>query len=191
MVKFRESQTAINLHTSFAAETQARTRYDFFANKAREDGFIQIAKIFNETADQEFEHALRFFKFFNGGELEIKWVFPTGVISDTRLNLLSAAALEKYVSHDMYARFAKEAAKEGFARAEDTFNKIIVAEEHHEKLYLELAQNIADKRVFQKEEEQVWRCLSCGYLHKGKSAPDKCPACVKPTGYFELLYENW
>ena len=191
MVKFRESQTAKNLHISFSAETQARTRYDFFANKAREDGFIQIAKIFTETADQEFEHALRFFKFFNGGELGINWVFPTGVIKDTRANLLSAAALEKYVSEDMYEKFAKIAKQEGFERAEDTFNNIIVAEKHHEKLYLELAENIATDRVFQKDEEKVWRCLSCGYLHTGKSAPKKCPACVKPTGYFELLYKNW
>jgi rubrerythrin len=191
MVKFRESRTAINLHTSFAAETQARTRYNFFANKARDEGFIQIAKIFDETAGQEFEHALRFFKFFNGGDLEIKWAFPTGVIKDTRANLLSAAALEKYVSDDMYAKFAEIAREEGFARAEDTFLKIIVAEKHHESLYLELAENIARDRVFQKDEERVWRCLSCGYIHTGKAAPEKCPACVKPTGYFELLYKNW
>ena len=150
-----------------------------------------LAKIFNETADQEFEHALRFFKFFNGGELEMKWVFPTGVIKDTHANLLSAAALEQYVSQDMYAKFALTAKDEDFERAEDTFNNIIVAEEHHKKLYLELADNIAKERVFEKGEEQVWRCLSCGYLHTGKSAPEKCPACVKPTGYFELLYENW
>ena len=190
-MKFRESRTAVNLHTSFAAETQARTRYNFFAAKAREEGFIQIAKIFDETADQEYEHALRFFKFFNGGELPINWTFPTGVIEDTRSNLLSAAALEKYVSTDMYAQFAKEAKEEGFARAEDTFLNIIVSEEHHEKLYLELAENIARDRVFQKDEERVWRCLSCGYIHTGSSAPKKCPACVKPTGYFELLCENW
>ena len=191
MIKFRESRTAINLHTSFAAETQARTRYNFFANKARDDGYIQIAKIFDETADQEFEHALRFFKFFNGGELEIKWTFPTGVIKDTHANLLSAAALEKYVSEDMYDKFAKIAKKEGFERAEDTFYNIIVAEKHHEKLYLELAQNIATNRVFQKDEEMLWRCLSCGYIHTGKAAPEKCPACVKPIGFFELLCENF
>lgn len=191
MGNFRDSRTAKNLHASFAAETQARTRYDFFANKAMEDGYVQIAKIFSETANQEFEHALRFFKFFNGGELEIKWVYPTGVIKDTHSNLLSAAALEGYVSRDMYARFAREAREEGFARAEDTFNNIIVAEEHHEQMYLALAENIVKDRVFKKEEEKVWRCLSCGYIHKGAAAPKKCPACVKPTGYFELLYENW
>ncbi len=190
-MKFRESRTAKNLHASFAAETQARTRYDFFSDRARDEGFMQIAKIFSETAKQEYEHALRFFKFFNGGELEVKWVFPTGVIKDTRANLLSAAALEKYVSEDMYANFAETARKEGFERAEDTFNNIIVAEQHHEQLYLELADNMANNKVFNKDEEKVWRCLSCGYLHKGKSAPDKCPACVKPTGYFELLFKNW
>ncbi|MCK5311968.1 MAG: rubrerythrin family protein, partial [Desulfobacteraceae bacterium] len=162
MVKFRESKTAKNLHISFAAETQARTRYDFFADKAMDEGFIQIAKIFNETANQEYEHALRFFKFFNGGELEMKWVFPTGVIKDTRYNLLSAAALEKYVSEDMYAKFAIIAEEEGFERAVDTFNNIIVSEEHHRKLYLELADNIAKDKVFQKDDERVWRCLSCG-----------------------------
>jgi len=191
MVKFRDSQTATNLHTSFAAEAQARTRYDFFANKARDEGFIQIAKIFNETANQEFEHSLRFFKFFNGGELEIRWTFPAGVIKDTHANLVSAAALEKYVSQDMYANFARTAEAEGFERAADTFHHIIVAETHHEKIFLELAQNIATNRAFQKEQEKTWRCLSCGYLHTGKTAPKKCPACVKPTGYFELLCENW
>jgi rubrerythrin len=191
MVKFRDSQTAKNLHISFAAETQARTRYDFFADKAKSEGFIQISKIFKETADQEYEHALRFFKFFNGGELEIKWVFPTGVIKDTHANLLSAAALEKYVSQDMYAKFADIALDEGFERAADTFKNIIIAEEHHEQMYLELAENIIKQRCFEKEELQTWRCLSCGYLHTGNKAPDKCPACVKPTGYFELLYKNW
>ncbi len=191
MIKFRESKTASNLHASFAAETQARTRYDFFATKAKEEGFIHIAKILTETANQEYEHALRFFKFFNGGELEIKWVFPTGVIKDTYANLLSAAALEKYVSEDMYEKFAAIAETEGFARAADTFNNIIVAEKHHEQLYLELALNIKTDKVFKKDESKQWRCLSCGYIHEGKTAPSKCPACVKPTGYFELLYKNW
>ncbi len=191
MGKFRESQTALNLHASFAAEAQARTRYDFFANKATEDGYIQIAKIFNETADQEFEHALRFFKFFNGGELPINLAFPTGVIQTTHDNLLSSAQLEQYVGNDLYARFAVEAKDEGYARAEDTFNAIIVSENHHEKLFLHLAQNIAKDRSFAREDEKTWRCLSCGYIHQGKTAPDKCPACVKPTGYFELLCENY
>lgn len=190
-MKFKESRTAKNLHISFAAETQARTRYDFFAKKAYDEGFIQIAKIFKETAEQEFEHALRFFKFFNAGMLEIKWSFPTGVILDTHSNLLSAAELERYVSEEMYVLFAKIAQDEKYDRAADTFHSIIVAEKHHEKFYRELAANIETKKVFAKNKEQNWRCLSCGYIHKGKKAPDKCPACVKPAGYFEILCENW
>lgn len=191
MTTFRQSRTAVNLHTSFAAETQARTRYNFFAVRARDEGYMQIAKIFDETADQEYEHALRFFKFFNGGELGINWVFPTGVIEDTRSNLLSSAALERYVGNEMYLHFAKEAEEEGYERAADTFYNIIVSETHHETVFTELAQNIEKSRVFEKEDESVWRCLSCGYLHTGTAAPKKCPACVKPTGYFELLYKNW
>lgn len=191
MGKFRESRTALNLHASFAAEAQARTRYDFFANKARDEGFIQIAKLFKETADQEFEHALRFFKFFNGGDLPINWSYPAGVIQTTQENLLSSAKLEHYVGFDMYAQFAREAEEEGFARAADTFNAIIVAEKHHEKLFLHLAENLHRDRSFEREEETRWRCLSCGYIHHGKSAPDKCPACVKPQGFFELLCENY
>jgi rubrerythrin len=191
MGKFRESRTAVNLHTSFAAEAQARTRYDFFANKARDEGYIQIAKLFKETADQEFEHALRFFKFFNGGELPINWTYPTGTIASTRENLLSSAELERYVGNDMYAQFAREAEEEGFARAADTFNAIIVSENHHEKLFRHLAENIDRERSFEREEEMKWRCLSCGYIHTGVAAPDKCPACVKPQGFFELLCENY
>ncbi len=189
-MKFRESQTAINLHTSFAAEAQARTRYNFFARKAWDEGFIQIGKIFDETADQELEHALRFFKFFNGGELPINWSFPTGVIQDTHANLLSAADLEHYVGNDMYAKFALIAGEEGYQRAQDTFQAIIVAEKHHEHLFLHLAETLASGRSFSRNQVKTWRCLSCGYLHKGRDAPDKCPACVKPTGYFELLCEN-
>lgn len=192
MGKFRESRTALNLHASFAAEAQARTRYDFFAAKARDEGFIQIAKLFKETADQEFEHALRFFKFFTGGDdLPINWSYPAGEIRTTHENLLSSARLEHYVGFDMYAGFAKKAEEEGYARAADTFNSIIVAENHHEKLFLHLADNIARDRSFEREEEKSWRCLNCGYIHHGNAAPDKCPACVKPIGFFELLCENY
>lgn len=191
MGKFRESRTAVNLHTSFAAEAQARTRYDFFAAKARDEGYIQIAKIFEETAKQEFEHALRFFKFFNGGELTINCSFPTGVIEDTHANLLSSADLENTVGNDMYLSFAKEAEAEGFKRAADTFYAIIVSENHHEQLFRHLADNIAKDRVFTEGAEIRWRCLSCGYIHTGAAAPDKCPACVKPRGWFERLCTNY
>ncbi len=192
MGKFRESRTALNLHASFAAEAQARTRYDFFAAKAYDEGFIQIAKLFRETADQEFEHALRFFKFFNGGDdLPINWSYPAGAIQTTYENLLSSARLEHYVGHDMYAQFARKAEEEGYARAADTFNAIIVAENHHEKLFRHLADNIKEERSFERSEEKSWRCLNCGFIHTGKAAPDKCPACVKPQGFFELLCENY
>ena len=191
MVRFRESKTAKNLLIAYSAETQARTRYNFFANRARDEGLIQIARLFDETADQECEHALRFFKFFNGGELEITWTFPSGVIEDTRENLLSAAELERFVHTSMYPGFAKIALEEGYQRAADTLNAISVAERQHEKLFRKLAANIARDRAFKRDEEKVWRCISCGYIHKGEGAPDKCLACVKPFGYFELICENW
>jgi rubrerythrin len=191
MVAFRESKTAKNLLISYSAETQARTRYNFFANRARHEGYIQIARIFDETAEQECEHALRFFKFFNGGELEISWIFPAGVIEDTRSNLRSAADLELFVHSSMYPGFAKIAMGEGFDRAADVLNAISVSEQHHEKIFRELAANIARDRVFKRDKEKKWRCISCGYIHTGEGAPDKCPACVKPFGYFELLCDNW
>ncbi|ACN13733.1 Rbr1 [Desulforapulum autotrophicum HRM2] len=191
MVAFRESKTAKNLLISFSLETQARTRYNFFADRARTDGYIQIARIFDETAGQECEHALRFFKFFNGGDLEITWTFPAGVIEDTRSNLLSAAVLEHLVHTSMYPEFAKTAEDEGFQRAADTLNAISVAERQHEKIYRGLAANLARDQAFKRPEQKKWRCLSCGYIHLGEEAPDKCPACVKPVGYFELVCENW
>lgn len=191
MGKFRESQTAKNLLISFAAEAQARTRYTFFADKARDDGYIQIAAFFRETAEQEEEHALRFFKFFNGGELEITASYPTGVIRTTYDNLIASAELEKQVGGVMYPQFAATASTEGFGRAADTWEAIVVAEKQHEKSFLALADNIANERVVRRETEMVWKCRNCGYLHTGTAAPDKCPACVRPAGYFELLAENW
>ncbi len=191
MGKFRESQTAKNLQVSFVLETQARTRYDFFAQRAREEGFIQIARIFDDTAMEEYEHALRFFKFFNGGEQEVKWTFPAGVILDTHANLISSAELELSVHSSIYPGFAKIALEDGFQRAADTFNAISVSEVHHEKMYRELAANISADKTTKRDVETVWKCLSCGYIHNGKEAPEKCPACVKPAGYFELLYKNW
>lgn len=191
MIPFKESKTAKNLLISYSAEAQARTRYNFFARRAEDDGYIQIARLFDETAEQEYEHALRFFKFFNGGDLEISWNFPAGVIEDTRANLLSSAALELYVHDVMYKNFAKIALEEGFKRAADTFDAISISEKHHEQLFRELAENIDNNRVFAKDEEMTWKCLSCGYLHRGSEAPSKCPACVKPQGYFEILKKNW
>jgi rubrerythrin len=189
--KFRDSQTAKNLLTSFAGESQARNRYTYFARKANEDGYVQIADIFEETAHQECEHALRFFKFFNGGELDITWRFPAGVIRSTYENLIAAADGERYEHTEMYPGFAEIARQEGFERAADTWDAIAVSEKQHEKRYRELAGNIQADRVFSRDESVVWRCRNCGYLHVGENAPEKCPACVQPRGQFELLGENW
>jgi len=189
--KFKESRTAKNLLTSYAFESQANTRYHFFANKAEDDGYIQIADIFKEVADQEFEHALRFFKFFNGGELEITATFLTGVIKATYDNLIASANLENNVHTKLYPGFAAVAREENFERAAETWDAISIAEKQHEKSFLALAQNIKSGRIFKREEKVIWRCRNCGYLHEGTDAPDKCPACVRPAGHFEILYENW
>lgn len=191
MVSFRESQTAQNILLSYSAETQARTRYNFFATQAKDDGFIQIANLFDETAEQEYEHALRFFKFFNGGKLEITGTFPAGVIKDTHSNLIQSAELELYTHDELYAVFAKTAEEEGFARAADTFHAINVSEKGHEMMFRELADNLVTGRIFKRDSQVIWKCLSCGYHHEGETPPDKCPACVKPHGYFEVLKKNW
>ena len=191
MASLKGTRTEKNILTAFAGESQARNRYTYFARQAREDGFIQIADIFNETADQECEHALRFFKFFNGGEIEITASFPAGVIKTTLENLVAAADGERFEHTEMYPGFAQIARDEGFQRAADTWQAISVSEMQHEKRYRELAANLAADRAFVRTEENVWRCRNCGYLHVGNAAPDKCPACVKPQGNFELLAENW
>lgn len=191
MGKFKGSQTERNLLTAFAGESQARNRYTYFAEQAKQDGFIQIAHIFAETADQEREHAKRFFKFLNGGELEVKWSFPAGVIGTTYENLLAAAAGERYEHSEMYPGFAEVAASEGFIRVVDALTAVSVAEKQHEKRYLELAANVEKGLVFRREEIVVWRCLNCGYLHDSREAPEVCPACISPQAYFEILGENW
>ncbi len=191
MGKFRESRTAKNLLASFAGESQARNRYTYFARRAAEEGYDQIAAIFEETAANECEHALRFFKFFNGGELEITASFPAGVIGSTHDNLLAAAAGEKFEHSELYPGFARIAREEGFARAADTWDAISVSEKQHEKRYRELAANIENGAVFKRRQEVVWKCRNCGYLHTGSEAPEQCPACAKPREVFELLAENW
>ena len=191
MIKFRESRTAKNLMLSFAGESQARNRYTYFSRQAADDGYVQISDIFEETANQECEHALRFFKFFNGGEMEFTGSFPSGVIKNTYDNLIAAAAGEKLEHSQLYPSFAKIAREEGFERAADTWDAISVSERQHEKRYLELAANILADRVFKREDQRIWRCINCGYVHTGTEAPDKCPACVRPRGSFELLAENW
>ena len=191
MGKFRESRTAQNLLGSFAGESQARNRYTYFARRAKEEGYAQIAEIFEETANQECEHALRFFKFFNGGELEITASFPAGVIGSTYENLLAAAAGEKFEHSELYPGFAAIAREEGFGRAAETWEAICVSEKQHEKRYRALAANMEADRVFKRNREVIWKCRNCGYLHTGTEAPEKCPACVRTRDNFELLGENW
>ncbi len=191
MTEFKGSQTEKNLLTAFAGESQARNRYSYFSSQAKKDGFVQIANIFEETANQEKEHAKRFFKFLEGGEVEVQWNFPAGVIGTTLDNLKAAAAGEHEEHTAMYPGYAKVAREEGFNEIAAVFDHVSVAEKQHEKRYLDLAANIEAGRVFKRDSEVVWRCLNCGYLHKGKEAPNLCPACVHPQAHFEILGENW
>ena len=185
------SQTEKNLVAAFAGESQARNRYTFYAGKARNEGLVQISHIFTETAEQECAHAKRLFKFLEGGEVGITAAFPAGVIGATVDNLKAGAAGEHYEWTDMYPSFAKVARQEGFKNIADAFEAIAIAEKQHEKRYLDLAANLAAGRVFKREKPVVWRCINCGYLHQGTSAPDVCPACAHPQAHFELFGENW
>lgn len=185
------SKTEKNLLTAFAGESQARNRYTYFASEARKEGYIQIADIFEETANQEKEHAKRLFKLLEGGEVEIQASFPAGVIGTTAQNLKGAAAGEHYEWMEMYPSFARVARGEGFENIATIFEAISVAEKQHEKRYLGLLANIKSGKVFKKDKSVVWRCRNCGYLHEWKEAPEICPACAHPQAHFELLAENW
>lgn len=185
------SKTEKNLLTAFAGESQARNRYTYFASEARKEDYIQIADIFEETANQEKEHAKRLFKLLEGGEVEIQASFPAGVIGTTAQNLKGAAAGEHYEWMEMYPSFARVAKEEGFGNIATIFEAISVAEKQHEKRYLGLLANIESGKVFKKDRSVVWRCRNCGYLHEGKEAPEICPACAHPQAHFELLAENW
>jgi rubrerythrin len=185
------SQTEKNLLISFAGESQARTRYTYFASKARKDGFVQISDIFEETANQEKEHAKRFFKFLEGGEIEIAGAFPAGIIGSTLENLNASADGERHEHTEMYPGFAKIARQEGFDAIAMVWEAVSVAEKQHEKRYRDLAANIQAGQVFKRNQAVVWRCRNCGYLHEGYEAPQMCPACAHPQAHFELLGENW
>ena len=191
MTDLKGSLTEKNLLTAFAGESQARNRYTYFASQAKKDDFVQIQFIFEETANQEKEHAKRFFKFLEGGEVEVQANFPAGVIGSTLENLKAGAAGEHYEHTEMYPGFAKTAREEGFEAIATVFEAISVAEKQHEKRYLDLAANIEAGRVFKRDTEVVWRCRNCGYLHTGNEAPEACPACVHPKAHFELLGENY
>ena len=185
------TQTEKNLLIAFSGESQARNRYTFFASKAKKEGLMQISEIFLETANQEKEHAEQFFKYLEGGDLEITSSFPAGVIGTTFDNLLSAAQGEEYEWSVMYPAFAKMAKEEGFDDIAQTFESIIIAEKQHDRRYKALAKNIEEGRVFKRNDTVTWRCRNCGYLHEAKQAPSVCPACKHPQAYFELLGENY
>ena len=191
MSNLKGTQTEKNLLTAFAGESQARNRYSYFSSQATKDGFVQISHIFEETANQEKEHAKRLFKLLQGGEVEIQASFPSGVIGTTADNLKEAAGGEHYEWTEMYPSFATVARQEGFDEIAKIFESIAVAEKQHEKRYLGLLTNIEAGTVFKKVKPVVWRCRNCGYLHEGTEAPEECPACAHPQAHFELLAENW
>jgi len=185
------TQTEKNLLIAFAGESQARNRYTYFAGVAKKEGLVQIAHIFQETADQEKEHAKRFFKFLEGGMVECTADFPAGKIGTTLENLRAAADGEEHEWSDMYPAFARTAREEGFPEVAAAFEAISVSEKQHEKRFRALADNLEAGRVFRRNGKVVWRCRNCGYLHEAEEAPEICPACLHPQGYFELLGENW
>jgi rubrerythrin len=190
-MELKGTQTEKNLLAAFAGESQARNRYSYFASQAKKEGYEQIAAIFEETANQEKEHAKREFKFLKGGEVEITASFPAGVIGKTVDNLKAAAAGEHYENTEMYPGFAEVADKEGFTEIATVFRNIAVAEKRHEQRYLALAKNINDGKVFKRDKPVRWVCRNCGYVHEGLEAPNVCPACAHPLAHFEMEATNF
>ncbi len=191
MPSIKGTQTEKNLLASFAGEGQARNRYTYWASVAKKEGYHQISYIFELTANQEKEHAERFFKFLEGGEVEIQGTFPAGVIGTTLENLQKAAQNEHEEGDELYPRFAEIAQEEGFPEIAALWRSVSIAERAHEKRYLELANNIITGKVFKREENVVWQCRNCGYIMTGKEPPQKCPSCDHAQGYFELMMKNW
>ena len=180
MKELRGTKTEKNLQDAFAGESQARNKYSYWASKAKKDGYEQIAAIFEETANNEKEHAKMWFKLLEGG-----------AIKDTVSNLKAAAAGENFEWTDMYARMAKEADEEGFPEIAEKFRGVLAIEKHHEERYRKLLNNIETKVVFSREGDAIWICRNCGHIHIGKQAPEECPVCAHPQAYFELLKENF
>lgn len=185
MASLKGTQTEKNLMLSFAGESQARMRYTYFASVAKKEGYEQIAAIFTETADQEKEHAKRFFKFLEGGMVEITGSFPAGVIGTTAQNLAAAAEGEHEEWADMYPAFAEVAAQEGFPEISAVFKAIASVEAEHERRYRELLGLVETGKVFERDEPIEWQCRNCGFVLTAKKAPVKCPACAHPQAYFE------
>lgn len=190
-MELKGSQTEKNLLTAFAGESQARNRYTYFASQARKDGYEQIAAIFEETANQEKEHAKREFNFLQGGEVEITAAYPAGVIASTLENLKAAAAGENYECTQMYPSFAETAQKEGFREIAAFFGYISVAENRHKERYLALAKNLAEGLAFKRPKKVRWVCRNCGYVYEGTEALKTCPLCQHPQSFSELEAANY
>ncbi len=191
MTAFQGSRTEKNILTAFAGESQARNRYSFAAKVAQKEGLVQIANIFEKTAEQERAHAKSLFKLLEGGEVEIQASFPAGTIGTTVENLEAAAAGEEHEYMEMYPEFAQIAEEEGFSLVAATFRAIAKAEQQHAKQYRTFIANLKEGKVFKRDETVTWYCIKCGFLHESAEAPLKCPACSHPQSYFELLSENW
>ncbi len=190
-MELKGSRTERNLLTAFAGESQARNRYTYFASQAKKEGFVQIQAVFEETANQEREHAKRLFKQLQGGMASVQAQFPAGVIGSTAQNLAEAAGGEHYEWAEMYPGFAKVAHEEGFTEIAKIFESIAVAEKQHERRYRGFLANVEGQRVFKREKPVKWVCRNCGYIHEGAEAPDTCPACAHPREQYEVLCENW
>ncbi len=185
------TETEKNLLKSFAGESQARARYTYFAKQAKKEGYEQIAAIFIETAEQEMQHAKRFFKFLEGGDVEITAAFPAGKIGITIENLKAAANGENEEYTELYPEFARIAQEEGFKKVASAFKLIAKVEKMHEQRYLKLLSNLEEEKVFVSEEKEDWYCRNCGYVHEGTKAPNMCPACEHPQSYFEKKSTNY
>ena len=191
MKSLKGTKTEKNLLKAFAGESQARNRYTYFAGKAKKEGYEQIAAVFADTADNEKEHAKRFFKFLEGGMVEITATFPAGTIGTTLENLKEAASGENFEHSKLYPEFATIAKEEGFEDIVSAFDNVSIAERGHEKRYLKLAANIEKQEVFKKQKTIKWRCRNCGYMHEGLTPPEQCPACLHPKAFFEPSAENY
>jgi len=190
-MEFKGSKTEKHLLEAFAGESQARTRYTFFASAARKEGYEQIAAVFEETADNEKEHAKLFFKHLQGGMAEITAAYPAGVIGSTAESLKAAAEGEKLEWGTLYPNFAEVADKEGFSEVARTFRAVAKVEAYHERRYLKLLENVTKGEVFKKDKPMKWKCRNCGYVFEGSEAPEKCPVCSHPKSYFEVWCENY
>ena len=190
-MNLKGTETERNLLTAFAGESQARNRYTYCADQAREEGYEQMAAIFEETANQEKEHAKRLFKFLQGGEAQIRAAFPAGTIGSTLENLKAAAAGEHYENTEMYPDFAQVAEREGFKEIAAVFRKIASAEKRHEDRYVALARNISEGQVFKRSTPVRWVCRNCGMVHEGLEPPKVCAACGKPRAFFEIEAVNY